>query len=149
MVVVTSGLDGGSGSWQQIHVRVQPSTVDAIGRLDDYMMFPHGGGASSIDIARNRITSSAYSIVTTFQLSSPMVPNIAYRFTLSATGASPVVLSGSVERLDGSAWTLLGSALTQDLDSSAVTTPGVVGFSASNADPTGAYTYDDYVATGN
>jgi len=150
MVVVLSGADGGGGSWEQIHVRIQPSTVDAIGRLDDYMMFPHGGGANSIDIGRNRITSSAYAIVTTFTLSSPMVAGAVYRFTLSATGASPVVLFGSVERLDGpSTWTLIGSAQTQDLDPSAVTTPGVVGFSASNADLTGAYTYDDYVATGN
>jgi hypothetical protein len=30
-----------------------------------------------------------------------------------------------------------------------VITPGVVGFSASNVDPTGAYAYDNFVASGN
>jgi len=149
MEVVPSGLDGGSGSWEQLHVRVQPSTVDAISRLDDYMLFPHGGGATSIDIGRNRIVTSAYTILTTFQLAAPLTAGLTYRFTLAATGTSPVVLFGSVERFDAPSWTLIGSATTQDLDANAITTPGVVGFSASNSDPTGAFTYDEFVVLGN
>ena len=149
MEVVLSGIDGGGGAWEQLHVRIQPSTITIPGTLDAYIMFAQGGGTTAMTIARQRL-QTAYVVLGTFQLTNALVAGATYRFTLHTTGAGPVTLYGAVERFDSPTWTMLGSTTIQDLDTAqAIVTPGVVGFSASSVDPTGAYSYDNFVASGN
>jgi hypothetical protein len=149
MEVVLANVDAGSGSWEQLHVRIQPSSIAQANTLDAYIMFAQSGGKSALTIARSR-QQQPYFVLGSFQLSTPMVVGTTYRFTLQAKGVNPVNLIGQVERFDNPGWTTLGSGQFPDGDkNNAIVTPGVVGFSASNADPTGAYSYDNFAAWGN
>ena len=98
-----------------------------------------------MDIARNSGTSQ-YFTLTTFQLGSALDAASTYRFTLRATGMNPVTLKGTVERNDGSAWTVIGTSTIQD-GAPQQLGPGVVGFSA-GGEATGAFRYDNFKAQG-
>ncbi len=147
--VVLSNVGADSGSWEQLHVRVQPSTISVPNTLDAYIMFAQNGGTTAIEIARTRL-QQAYVVLGTLQLTAAMVVGTTYRFTLHVSGTNPVAIVGSVERHDATSWTLIGSTTIQDVDTAnAIVTPGVAGVSASIVDPTGAYSYDNFVASGN
>ncbi len=133
--------------WPQIHVRIQSATAGLSNTLDDYLLFPQSGGTTSMIIARNNGTAN-YTTLATFSLGSPLDTTHTFRFTLAAKGTSPVVLTGSVERLDGSSWTLLGTSTVQDSDASRIATPGSFGFSGGSSDTTGQYSYDNFTAHG-
>jgi hypothetical protein len=99
-------------------------------------------------IARNR-SSSLFYVLTSFALATPLDSSHTYRFTLQVSGTIPVVIVGTVERFDNPSWTVIGTSTIQDGDgANAVTTPGVVGFSAGGADATGSYAYDNFAAQG-
>ncbi len=135
-----------AGGYPQLHVRVQTASVVSTGVLDDYLLFPASGGTTDMVIARNR-GNATFTMLTSYKLTTPLDTAHMYRLTLSAIGVSPVALTATVERLDVSTWTSLGTATVQDSDPERVTGPGSVGFSA-GSEPKGQFVYDNFKVTG-
>jgi hypothetical protein len=138
---VTYGID--AGGFPQLHARIQEATVNLPDAIDSYLLFPSNGGTTNMTIARATGTSGYYGLAT-FPLGTPLELGSTYRFTLSVQGTTPVALSASVERFDGNIWTTIGAVTANDAASSRIAAAGSVGFSASNADLTSQFAYDNF-----
>lgn len=132
-----------SGTYAQLHARVQRATVEQAGILDSYVLFV-SAAPDEVILARTRGTTGP----TTFAdlaLSAPLVAGERFRLRLRVTGASPVKVEGFVERvLAGGGGVVLGQATFLDADPMRLDAPGSVGFSA---DTGTGYFYDDFTRT--
>ncbi len=137
-----------NAGYVQVHARVQTATLAQGGALDSYILFRNLNvdDGKTFTIARQRGTATFVSLKD-FQSSSVVGSAAKYRLRLRVTGSSPVTLAGSVEIQNSTTWDMLGAATVQDTAAQRIDGPGVVGISAGN-DPTEAYVYDNFVATG-
>jgi hypothetical protein len=131
--------------YPQVFVRIQQATVTTPNTLDGYILYIDGG-TTSAKITRQLGTVLPPELAS-FALSPALELGVTYRLRLRATGPGPVVLDCYVEQQNGAAWIAIGHVLTMDSDTTAIVTPGAVGFSAGQPEATGYYTYDNFTRT--
>ena len=132
-----------SGTYAQVHARVQSQTVAQRGVLDSYALYV-SAAPDEVLISRTRGTDGALTLANV-ALSTPLAAGQRFRLRLRVTGSSPVKLEGFVERvLAGGAVTVIGQQTFIDSDTMRLDGAGSVGFSA---DTGTSYFYDDFTRT--
>jgi hypothetical protein len=67
--------------------------------------------------------------------------------TLTAQGANPVSLMGTVEILQNNQWISAGTTSYSDSDVTRLDTTGSVGIGVSGGETAGLYSYDNFIRT--
>jgi hypothetical protein len=112
----------------------------AADNLDGYLLLMNND-ASQAMIARQRNGESFYTSLGTFALSQPLAAGGTYRMRLSSSGTGSVSLQGTIERLNGGVWQVLGQGAVADASPERIATAGAVGFSGEDED---SYTFDNF-----
>ena len=141
-MTVTFSPTAASPNYPQIHVRVQSISAAIPDTLDSYLLYVDDSPTLA-RIARQRgsVFVTSLSAIT---ISPQLTEGTTYRFSLSAVGTSPVVVTASIEALTApSQWALLFKQTISDTDPDRITTAGAVGFSGGDG-VAGVHTYDDF-----
>ena len=141
-MTVTFSISAPSPNYPQIHVRVQGISAAIPATPDSYLLYVDDSPTLA-RIARQRGSSFVTSLAA-ITISPQLAEGKTYRFSLSAVGTSPVVLTASIEAFAApSQWTLLFKQAVSDTDPEKISTPGAVGFSGGDG-PVGVHSYDDF-----
>ncbi len=112
--------------YPQVLVRVQSATAATSDVFDSYILYLSDSTTEAVLGRQNGNT-----FVTTLAvlaLTQQVNATDRFRMRLSATGTSPVVVSGYVERLSGGVWQVIGQAVVSDSSAQRISTAGSVGF---------------------
>lgn len=124
----------------QIFVRGASPTIAAPDSYDGYLLYIVGGQTDEAILGRQR-GSVFVTTLSSIPLSPPLDAGSTFRMTLRATGARPVALRATIERLEGGAWTRIGERAVEDGDDAQIDVAGTVGFAGNEA---ATYIYDDF-----
>jgi len=112
--------------YAQVFTRVQTNTAATSGVLDAYILYINNSTAQAI-LGRQR--GSAFVVgLATIGFSENLNTTALYRLRIGAFGTAPVQLAGYVERWNGTAWVVIGSANVTDSAANRITTAGSAGF---------------------
>jgi hypothetical protein len=132
-------LAGGAPGYPQVLTRIQTPTVANPDALDAYMLYVSNSTTQAI-LGRQQGNQFVIPLATV-TLATALTTGQTYRMRVSASGTSPVRVTGFIERRDGTTWTVIGSAVADDASADRITQAGSVGFSGYVE--TG-YTYDNF-----
>ena len=134
-------LTSGSPGYLQIWTRVQSDTVLASNWLEGYLLYiPNNTNQARL----TRQNGNSSTLLASFNLTNVLNTTDRYRLRMSATGMSPVVVTGFVERFNGVDWDILGQATVNDNDPLQIVTAGTVGFSGHTEN---GYSFDNFERT--
>lgn len=132
-------LAGGNPGYPQVLTRIQTATVGNFDTLDGYILYVSNSTTQAI-LGRQQGNQFVIPLAT-LTLSTALTTGQTYRMRVSASGTSPVRVTGFFERRDGANWTVIGSAVVDDASADRITGAGSVGFGGYVE--TG-YTYDNF-----
>ncbi len=112
--------------YPQVFVRGQSATIGGTNTLDAYLLYINNSTTQAI-LARQRGTNFDEPLAT-LTLSPALNTTDRYRLRLQATGTATVQLSAFVERLNGTAWQIIGQATASDSSANRIAAAGTVGF---------------------
>ena len=128
--------------YPQVFVRLQSTTVDQPDTLDGYILYINDSTTEAI--LGRQSGNSFVEALASITISPALNTTDTFRMRLSATGASPVSLSATIERFNGSGWDIIGEAGLTDNSATQITTPGSVGFGGYIEN---SYSYDNFRRT--
>ncbi len=126
--------------YPQVLARIQQSTAGIADGFDGYLLFMDDSATQAV-IARQRIADSFYTPLAGFTLSQALTAGGTYRMRLSTVGTGSVSLQGSIERLSGGVWQVIGQVSVVDSSAQRIATAGAVGFGGHADD---SYSYDNF-----
>lgn len=128
-----------SVGYAQVFTRVQTNTVATTGVLDGYMLYVNNSTAQAI-LGRQR--GSAFVVpLATVGFSEALNTTGLYQLRIGAYGTTSVQVAGYVERWNGTAWVVIGSATATDATAQRISTSGSAGFGGYVE---AAYRYDNF-----
>jgi hypothetical protein len=135
-------LSAAAPGYPQIFTRLQSATVANSGQLDGYIIYVSDNNGQAI--LGRQLGSSFVTTLANIAISPALNTADTFRMRLRTTGTNPVLLNAYIERWNGSAWALIGSAAASDSAAERIATAGSVGFGGYIE---GSYTYDNFVRT--
>jgi hypothetical protein len=125
--------------YAQVLTRVQTGTVASGDVLDGYILYVNNSTGQAI-LGRQRGSAFVVSLATV-GFSETLNTSARYRMRIGAYGTTSVQVSGFVERWNGTAWVVIGSATVTDTSAQRLSTAGSAGFGGYVE---AAYRYDNF-----
>lgn len=144
-MTVVWGVGFPTPAYPQIYVRIQGNTASLTDTLDGYLLYVDDDPKTA-HVARQRGTVFV-EFLATMTIAPALEPGKPYRFSLSAVGTNPVMLTAAIEGKDSNGqWSALFKQTVPDADAKRIQTAGAVGFSAGDGNA-GVHLYDDFSAS--
>ncbi len=135
-------ITAASPGYPQIFTRLQSATVGNSNQLDGYILYVNDNNGQAI---LGRQTGSSFvNTLATLAISPALNTVDTFRLRLRSTGTNPVLLEAYVERWNGTAWQIIGSANAADSNPDRFATAGTVGFGGYIE---GSYSFDNFTRT--
>lgn len=131
--------------YPQVMARIQQNTVQTAGTLDCYILFISDQANNAV-LGRQRGTPYLTTLKN-IALNPSVDTSHSFRLTLTATGANPVSLTGTIEIFQNNQWSSIGTTTYSDSDVTRLDTAGSVGIGVSSGETTGLYSYDNFIRT--